>query len=133
VGTAHAQKPDSREVKHLRMRSAASAFGGDSSPIIEELPIFVQVTTQANFTGQVVLCHLNLSAFHRADPYRYTVLDVPVNGCSHVVYPLHGLDDWFEDMLNYDAYQRASHPGLFADMQYLREQHGLPVRESGTT
>ncbi|XP_042147282.1 probable chitinase 10 [Ixodes scapularis] len=86
-----------------------------------------KVATEANFTGQVVLCHLNLSAFYRADPYRYTVLDVPVNGCSYVVYPLHGLDDWFEDMLNYDAYQRASHPGLFEDMQYLREQHGLPV------
>ncbi|KAM7308727.1 putative chitinase 10 [Ixodes scapularis] len=86
-----------------------------------------KVATEVNFTGQVVLCHLNLSAFHRPDPYRYTVLDVPVNGCTHVVYPLHGLDDWFEDMLNYDAYQRASHPGLYTDMQYIREQHGLPV------
>ncbi|EEC16461.1 hypothetical protein IscW_ISCW013003 [Ixodes scapularis] len=127
MGTAHAQKPDLREIKCLRMSSAE----GSATTVVWRQKVEL-VATEANFTGQVVLCHLNLSAFHRADPYRYTVLDVPVNSCTHVVYPLHGLDDWFEDMLNYDAYQRASHPGLYTDMQYIREQHGLPVHESGT-
>lgn len=74
-----------------------------------------------------VFCHLNLSAFQRPDRFRYTVHDVPVNGCSHVVFPLHGLQDWFEDMLNFDAYNGALHPGLYKDMQYLKKENGLKV------
>nr|XP_054922662.1 probable chitinase 10 [Dermacentor andersoni] len=74
-----------------------------------------------------VFCHLNLSAFARPGNYRYTVHDVPANVCTHVVFPLHALDDWFDDMLNYDAYQRAQHPSLYASMEYLKKRKALQV------
>uniref|UniRef100_A0A131YLA4 Chitinase n=1 Tax=Rhipicephalus appendiculatus TaxID=34631 RepID=A0A131YLA4_RHIAP len=74
-----------------------------------------------------VLCHLNLSAFSRPGNYRYTVHDVPVDVCTHVVFPLHALDDWFDDMLNYDAYQRAQHPTLYGSMEYLKKRKAMQV------
>ncbi|KAL3249280.1 hypothetical protein MRX96_056084, partial [Rhipicephalus microplus] len=74
-----------------------------------------------------VLCHLNLSAFSRPGNYRYTVHDVPVDVCTHVVFPLHALDDWFDDMLNYDAYQRAQHPTLYGSMKYLKKRKAMQV------
>lgn len=77
--------------------------------------------------GPAVFCHLNLTAFSRPGSYQYTVGDVPSEACSHVVFPLHGLQDWFDDMLNYDAYQRALHPTLYADMDYLKRNKKLQV------
>lgn len=74
-----------------------------------------------------VFCHLNLSAFSRPGNYRYTVHDVPANVCTHVVFPLHGLEDWFDDMLNYDAYQRAQHPTLYGSMEYLKKKKAMQV------
>ncbi|XP_077486414.1 oviduct-specific glycoprotein-like [Amblyomma americanum] len=74
-----------------------------------------------------VFCHLNLSAFSRPGSYRYTVHDVPAEPCTHVVFPLHALEDWFDDMLNYDAYQRAQHPTLYADMEYLKRKKAMQV------
>ncbi|XP_075553673.1 chitinase-3-like protein 2 [Dermacentor variabilis] len=74
-----------------------------------------------------VFCHLNLSAFARPGNYRYTVHDVPANVCTHVVFPLHALEDWFDDMLNYDAYQRAQHPSLYTSMEYLKKRKALQV------
>lgn len=74
-----------------------------------------------------VFCHLNLSAFSRPGNYRYTVHDVPVNVCTHVVFPLHALQDWFDDMLNYDAYQRALHPSLYGSMEYLKKEKAMQV------
>ncbi|XP_077540955.1 chitinase-3-like protein 2 [Haemaphysalis longicornis] len=77
--------------------------------------------------GPAVFCHLNLTAFSRPGSYKYTVGDVPSEACSHVVFPVRGLVDWFDDVLNYDAYQPALHPALFADMNYLKRNKGLQV------
>ncbi|KAH9361920.1 putative chitinase 2 [Haemaphysalis longicornis] len=77
--------------------------------------------------GPAVFCHLNLTAFSRPGNYQYTVGDVPTEACSHVVFPLHGLQDWFDDMLNYDAYQRALHPSLYEDMEYLKRNKKLQI------
>ncbi|XP_064487326.1 chitinase-3-like protein 1 [Ornithodoros turicata] len=74
-----------------------------------------------------IFCHLNLTAFSRLQELRYSVYDVPANRCTHVVYPLHGLQDWFDDMLNYDAYQSAAHPTLYSDMEYLRKNYKTKV------
>lgn len=77
--------------------------------------------------GPAVFCHLNHTAFSWPGSYKYTVGDVPSEACTHVVFPVRGLLDWFDDVLNYDAYQGAQHPALYADMSYLKRNKKMPV------
>uniref|UniRef100_A0A1S4KSS0 Chitinase, putative n=1 Tax=Ixodes scapularis TaxID=6945 RepID=A0A1S4KSS0_IXOSC len=66
------------------------------------------------------MCQLNVESFARPDPWTYKVEFIPTKLCSHVVFSVPGLKDWFNDMINYDVYHNATKPVFWPAVRALR-------------
>ncbi|XP_064488079.1 endochitinase-like [Ornithodoros turicata] len=79
-------------------------------------------STPSDGFGPLTLCQVEIRSFSRPSPWSYSPEYIPVDLCSHAVFNVEGLRDWFNDMLNYDMYQSAIRPLFFSFMQDLRKR-----------
>lgn len=72
--------------------------------------------------GPLVLCQLNAASFTRSEPWAYRAEHIPTEHCTHVVFSMAGLKDWFNDLINYDVYHLATRPFFWKAVDLLLEK-----------
>lgn len=79
---------------------------------------------QQGLQGPLVLCQLNAESFSRPEPWAYRAEHIPTEHCTHVVFSMPGLKDWFNDLINYDVYHVATRPFFWRAVDLLLERKG---------
>ncbi|KAL1442136.1 hypothetical protein MTO96_030930 [Rhipicephalus appendiculatus] len=77
---------------------------------------------QQGLQGPLVLCQLNAESFSRPEPWAYRAEHIPTEHCTHVVFSMPGLKDWFNDLINYDVYHVATRPFFWRAVDLLLER-----------
>lgn len=77
---------------------------------------------QQGLQGPLVMCQLNAASFSRAEPWAYRAENIPTEHCTHVVFSMPGLKDWFNDLINYDVYHLATRPFFWRAVDMLLEK-----------
>lgn len=77
---------------------------------------------QQGLQGPLILCQLNAESFSRPEPWAYRAEHIPTEHCTHVVFSMPGLKDWFNDLINYDVYHVATRPFFWRAVDLLLER-----------
>lgn len=77
---------------------------------------------QQGMKGPLVLCQVRAASFSRAEPWTYKAEYIPTEHCTHVVFCMVGLKDWFNDLINYDVYHLATRPFFWKAVDLLVEK-----------
>ncbi|KAK8770920.1 hypothetical protein V5799_025838 [Amblyomma americanum] len=86
---------------------------------IKEVPKKEDVLLDSRGSEPLLICQLDPHSFSRPPPWTYAQRYIPAHVCSHIVLPLVGLPDFFNDMQNYDSLTMASAPFHLADLSPL--------------
>ncbi|CAN7942579.1 unnamed protein product [Ixodes hexagonus] len=89
---------------------------------IKHVPSLEDAGQPSRKPGPVLICQMNPVSYSNKPPWTYTTDNVPVHLCTHVVLPLVGLSDFFNDMQNFDSLASAPAPMHLAELVALRRE-----------
>ncbi|CAN8025024.1 unnamed protein product [Ixodes persulcatus] len=97
-----------------RLRFIKQARRSSSVPSMED------AGQPARKPGPLLICQMNPVSYASKPPWTYTAENVPVHLCTHVVLPLVGLADFFNNMQNFDSLASAPAPMHLNELVQLR-------------